>query len=43
MVAKAKRMALRHNLANAGDRHRRDRGRAVRHAGIDQRSPRRAR
>ncbi len=42
MVAKAKRMALRHELAEAGDRVIVMRRRAVRDAGIDQRAPRRA-
>ena len=42
MVAKAKRMALRHGIAKAGDRVIVMRGRAVRDAGIDQRAARRA-
>ena len=42
MVAKAKRMALRHNIAKAGDRVIVMRRRAVPDAGIDQRAARRA-
>ena len=42
MVAKAKRMALRHDIAEGGRPRDRDGGRAVPDAGIDQRAPRRA-